>query len=826
MELFWDLESRSAANLKLVGQWVYAAHPTTEILCLNYAVGDGEVETWLSGQPVPEPFLAAARNPNDWDLIAHAYEFERPMLEHVLIPKHGFLDIPLASQHCSMALALSNGYPAELATLAMALELPYEKDREGQRLMRQMSRPRKPRKGEDRSVLHWVFDEAKLRRLIQYCAQDVRVTRAVWRHPKLRPLIESERRIQILDAAINRRGAHVDHQLATSARGMAKRERDIINATLREFTSGAITSIDQVARLKSFVNARGHDMNSLGKRSVAAVLAAEPDNATKVVLGLRRDGARASVRKYEKILAYAGADDRVRGVVQFHGGGPGRWAGRGPQLQNLKKNENNLPLEAIDAVRAGDRAQVRKYDNVLSVLADIGRAVVCAGPGNELLMADFGQIESRVLAWLSGEAWKLQTYIDFDRTGDKSREPYRIIAAQMLHRQDPVSITKSERNKGKCGELACGFGGSVGAWRRIAPEDKRPDAEILADILAWRAAHPKTTAFWKALARAIRIAISTGTPATAGKIVAEYEDDNLRLRLPSGRRITSPQAKFVPSKFEGYPPDILFKDNARGKWADYRGWFGVFVENVVQGTAADLLRGALERFEARGIATCLHVHDESVAEVPAGSISEADFLAIMLEPLPWADGLPLAGTVRHRHIPLAALPRELDATLRYHARCPLGADVFPCLVACMTDVASDQFAGIQRIALGPDGDRLERRMLGRWPTPRAVKIWPADKRLVIGEGLETTLAGATQCTYHGPLRPAWSLLSSGAVTRFPIVPGVDELVILVDHDSNNEGQNAAAACAARWSHAGRTVVKLLPRRRNTDFNDLIKGARP
>ena len=88
---------------------------------------------------VPEPFLAAARDPSNWRLIAHNFEFERAMLEHVLVPKHGFPSIPLEVQHCSMAVALANGYPAELETLAKALELPYQKDREGLLLMRQMS---------------------------------------------------------------------------------------------------------------------------------------------------------------------------------------------------------------------------------------------------------------------------------------------------------------------------------------------------------------------------------------------------------------------------------------------------------------------------------------------------------------------------------------------------------------------------------------------------------------------------------------------------------------------------------------------------------------
>ena len=393
-DLFFDIESRSAANLTRVGAWNYAQHPTTEILCLCHAVDEGEVQTWLPGQPVPEPFLAAAHDPANWRLISHNIEFERALLEHVLVPKHGFLPIPLEAQHCSQAVALSNSYPAELELLARALGLPDQKDHEGILLMRQMSRPRKPRKGEDKNVLHWVFDAEKLARLIKYCAQDVGACRAVWQHPKIKPLVADERRYQIRDAIINRRGVRADRGLAISARDLTVRERNAINAALQEYTAGEITSVDQVQRILAYTVERGHAMTNVGRRSVSAVLAAEPDEDTRKVLELRRDGARSSVHKYNRILDYANdADDRLRGTLRMYGAGPGRWAGRGPQLQNLRKNEDNIPLAAIDAVRAGDRAQLRQFGNPLTVLGAIARATISATPGHVLMAGDFSSIE-------------------------------------------------------------------------------------------------------------------------------------------------------------------------------------------------------------------------------------------------------------------------------------------------------------------------------------------------------------------------------------------------------------------------------------------------
>lgn len=185
-----------------------------------------------------------------------------------------------------------------------------------------------------------------------YCRQDVRVTRAVWRHRKLRHLSETERRVQILDTVINRRGVRADRELAEAARDLSKDERVRINVALSELTDGVIDSVDQVQRIREAVNACGHGMLSLSKQAVSAVLAHDPDEHVRQLLELRRAGARASTRKYERIIAYAdGNDDRMRGTMRFCGAGPGRWSGQGPQLQNLKKNEGSLLLDAVEVVR-------------------------------------------------------------------------------------------------------------------------------------------------------------------------------------------------------------------------------------------------------------------------------------------------------------------------------------------------------------------------------------------------------------------------------------------------------------------------------------------
>jgi DNA polymerase len=340
---------------------------------------------------------------------------------------------------------------------------------------------------------------------------------------------------------------------------LAIRERTVLNLKLQELTHGALTSVDQSKRFLEAINARGHNMTAMSKRAVAQILVGKPDDYVRQLLELRRTEARAAVNKFKRMLAYASpGDDRMRGTLRMYGAGPGRSVGLGPQLQNLKKNESKLPLLVVDTIRDGDRTGIAQYGNPLALLGDVSRAALCAGDGMELKSGDFSAVESVVLAWLSGEVWKLVAYQTYQRTGDTMLEPYRVIARKMLQKPADAEVSTAERQLGKGAELASGFGGSVCAWRRIMPQNPRADEEIKAIIRQWRDAHSATTKFWKDLARAIRVAMRTGRPILAAPppqppIVAAFANGNLTLTLPSGRAITYPEARPDSEQIRGRP---------------------------------------------------------------------------------------------------------------------------------------------------------------------------------------------------------------------------------------------------------------------------------
>jgi DNA polymerase len=1006
--LFYDFETRSTVDLKKAGAWRYATDPSTEVLCCSFAVDAEPVQLWIPGDPIPPEWIEAAANPN-WCVAAWNAAFERRIEQHIIGPRYGWPLVPFERHQCCMATALAAALPGKLENAAAALGLKHQKSDSG--VMLKMAKPRKPRRGEDPNGVYWWDDEELRQQLYAYCRQDCEVEREL--HHRLPPLSTAEQELWLLDQIINDRGFHVDRALAEAARRVVSEEQIAINAEIARLTGGAATTINQVEKIVAYVRGQGHQLSGLTKRSVSAVLAHNPSDDVREILELRRTGARASVRKLEALFDRIDSDDRLRDTLQFHSASTGRWAGRGFQPQNLKKPEGKDLDAAVDAVLTGNVENVRALGAPLSVIGDISRSIICAAPGHVLLGADFSAIESRVLAWVAGEEWKVAAYRQFDRIGDDKLEPYCVAATKILKR----TVTKADeagRAIGKVCDLAFGYGGGIGAWRNFDKSDAYTDADVEQFKKSFRQTHAATVRFWHRLERAAHRAIRAGQQTKYRMFSFAMEGGTLFMTLPSGRRLAYPEACLVPGKFEGVR-EIQFKDSAGGRWADSGAWYGTLVENAVQAISRDLLAAAMLRLEAAGYPIVLHVHDEIISEVPEGSGDETKFVEIMAaapdwatglpvaakpwsgdryaktkkadtnaaperaertttrlsitnstpepnisaektpEALPWegttkfepviqtvpmgtvcpsgntddGDGLPdltdmidapltdgnmmscifhegdntpslkiyrdhfhcfgcqahgdrvdwlmrvkgmergeallfldswdgpmsqpsrkvwhileedqtryalrfwdkakpIAGTLAEkylvdvRRIDITALPDNIDEVLRFHPRCPFGpATRYPCLLALLRDVTTNEPTGIQRIALKPnvfEGGKVERRVLGHLG---AVKIWPVNSHLIIGEGIETVLAAATRIPYKGePLRPAWSAISADRLRTFPVISGVERLIILVDHDKSGAGQAAAAACASRWSQAGRTVINLTPNRPG-DFNDII-----
>lgn len=682
MKLHIDFETRSSADLRRTGVYVYAADKTTDVLCASFAVDDGPIKRWRPGEPVPEEIICATGTTlEDWVIFAHNAQFERVVWKHILTPRYGWAEPKLTQWRCTMVMALAMSLPGALEHLSPALGLDTKKDMKGNALMKQMMRPRNRRKGEttpaDENGLLWWEDEERRARLEAYCDQDVEVERLC--EKRLLPLSDAEQQLWFLDQIINDRGVGVDRELASAALAIVDQHTEKLNMELRELTGGAVARGTNVAQLRAWLAEQGVETESLDKAHLAALLDSELPAEARRAIELRRELSKASVKKITALLAGTDEDGRARGLLQFHAASTGRWGGRRFQPQNLKRPAIKDTGRAIKLVRLGNAETLESVygdplsvvGDPLSVIGDILRGLVCAPVGKVLFASDFSNIEGRGLAWLAGEQWKLDAFRAFDAgTGP---DLYKLAYSRAFG--IPIEDVDDHRRQiGKVMELALGYGGGVGAFQKMASGYgvQVPDEEANDLKTKWRAAHPQTKQLWNDLIdSAVRAVANPGERITVqGKLTFLKKGSFLFMRLPSGRVITYPyprleemvwieeratgERRCVPSADAEKMTGVDYDRETTSRTVVYKGWDsvlrrvvdvylygGMLAENAVQALSRDVLAEAMSRVESAGYPIVLTVHDEIVSEVPKGFGSFEEFNALMRIVPPWAEGFPI-----------------------------------------------------------------------------------------------------------------------------------------------------------------------------------------
>ena len=222
-------------------------------------------------------------------------------------------------------------------------------------------------------------------------------------------------------------------------------------------------------------------------------------------LELRLNGAPAAARRFKTLLSCVGSDDRIRGSLRFHGAATGRWSGQLANPQNFKRPTiDDIEAAVATVMRGSLKHMKRKYPQPLSVLGDISRSTLVAAPGCVLLGGDFGAVESRDLAWLANEEWKLALYRRFDATGDPADEPY-VRNYSRASGIPPAQVTRAQRKIGKNMDLAWGYQGGLNAYRNFS--DEGTDDEVLQLHGNWRADHRATVKLWRMMDRSAVLAV-------------------------------------------------------------------------------------------------------------------------------------------------------------------------------------------------------------------------------------------------------------------------------------------------------------------------------
>lgn len=627
-----DIETFSDIDLIKCGVYKYADSPAFEILLFAYSIDDGEIHIvdLVRGEELPDEITEAIKSDT---VIKTAFNAQ---FERVCLSKHLGILLDPSSWYCTAVQAAELSLPSSLAYVGAALGLERQKMTDGKELIKYFCVPCKPTKsnGSRTRNMPWNAPE-KWALFKEYCKRDVDVERQIAEKLKKYPLSKSEHDLYVLDQNINDRGVLVDLELARQAVKLNSIQTAV--ATEQAYTLTGLENPNSVAQLKAWLTENGVEIDSLSKKAVAA-LADETDGDIQEMLHLRLLMSKTSVKKYEAVMRSVCRDNRVRGMMRFCGASrTGRWSGQILQVQNLPQNHLPDLTLARDIVKDGDFEMLdMTFGNVPNVLSELIRTVLIPKQNHRFIVADFSAIEARVLSWLAGEQWRLDTF----RNGG---DIYCASASQMF--RVPVEkhgVNGHLRQKGKISELACGYGGSVGALKNMgAVEMGVPEDELQGLINDWRNANLHIVKLWTEVGNTAMKAIKEKTIVSLGKLVFMYERGILFIRLPSGRRLSYIKPRIGTNRFGG--DSITYMGvGASKKWERLETFGGKLVENIVQAIARDLLASAMMNVANAGYDIVFHVHDEIIAEVPDGQGSVDEMCMLMSINPDWADGIPLS----------------------------------------------------------------------------------------------------------------------------------------------------------------------------------------
>jgi DNA polymerase len=585
--------AQGKGGLPVVGTPNYAAHPTTEVLCLYYDLKDGRGRRgWFPGAPDPVDLLDHIRNGGL--IAAWNAGFEFWIWNMVCVRRYGWPVLQIEQCHCDMAKSRRHSLPGSLANAAKVLGTP-DKDSAGKRLIQKLTRPHTPTK--NRKAHRWTPATAwdDFTAFYAYCDVDVMTEdHASARTPDL---TEHERAVWLMDQTINVRGVPVDVQTLDAALDVLGQAERKYTAELQQITGGAVQSVSEVAKLVTWAFAQGEDLPNMQKETVDEWL--KRDNVVPVVyraLEIRATLGAANVKKLRTLKLQTSSDGRLRDQYMYCGADrTGRWSAGGVQLQNITakgpkscrcgscgglfgrdiesigcprcgqwvdiEQQPDWTIEAVEAaigdIRTHDLATVERiWGDPIALLCGCLRGLFKAAPGKDFICCDFSAIEAVAAACLARCQWRIEVFSGHGKIYEQSAANATGIPFEEIlqYKIDNKMHHPARKTIGKVRELAGGYGGWIGAWKNFGADQFMNDEEIKADVLKWRAESPEIVEMWGGQFRwcgpgkwdyrpelfglegaVIKAVLNPGQCFSHIDITYGVWDDILFCRLPSGR---------------------------------------------------------------------------------------------------------------------------------------------------------------------------------------------------------------------------------------------------------------------------------------------------
>lgn len=640
---FLDFETRSQADLDTVHR--YATHPSTQVLTCVVKTDDGIMRKY-------GPFLSDADKQElthiakHHTIVAHNAPFDAAVWEHVA-------KLPEAEWFDTLPCARAAGLPGKLDDLSKIIT-GRGKDPHGRRLIDLLCLSRSA---------YPPVDSPAYALLMQYNLRDVEELEQIY--DRVKDFVEPD--VMTVDRTINDRGIPVCAPFLEQLRALYEWNNALSNEHFEKVTEDPETGLSinpaSPKQVTDWLRRIGFNVPNINKVTWRA-LNSEPEKffdggpdedaaaATELMqemLRLRREIVRVGKSKVDKALSLIEADGRIREQMVYWGAHTGRWSGRALQVHNMPAALRQAFTRDMELTKESVTDEVERLKELLGssvhvtdVLNTSIRHMVRSPVG--LLVADYGAVELRGVAWLAGEEKVLEILSN----------PSASIYSTMGERLFGQYITKADPERYtfcKALVLGCGYGmsGAKFDWMlrfRSLMRTETLDAmgvDPRAAVQLFRETFPAIPQLWRDMDTAAKEAVR-GCSTVCGKCTLYMEGPDLHVVLPSERhlvyrnaRIEQRVPKYAAVQGKHFFVDTIVYDHPRKFAGQLYG--GLLVENVTQAMCRDFLAFALVSLEQTGLTPTLHVHDEIVCESKPERFAE--MMEIMSTPPPWANGFPL-----------------------------------------------------------------------------------------------------------------------------------------------------------------------------------------
>ena len=625
-----DFETYCDISVKDVGAWRYAMDPSCEVLCLAYSLDWGPTKIWRQGDPEPVDLLDAIED----GALVHAWNavFEYAVWNYV---QTHWPRLRRSQMRCTMALAAFHSLPLGLEKAGLAVGAKILKDKEGTRLLKKFSQPRKPTKNNPSTRIRPEDDPEDFKKLCDYCVTDVDAEIAIMDKLPLKELPGIEQEVYELDLKINERGVKIDRDAAEAIIRAASQISEMLEEEVGRIIAPGIKSSQRAEVMKWASTEYGYVLENYQADYIRSVIK-EPDVPAPVkrVLEIREALGKTSVTKYGKMIECACPDDRVRGSIQYYGAQrTGRFAGRLIQVHNLPRGTVKK-IEEIAHYVASMSAEdfLTLFDKPMEAFSSLIRSMIVAPEGKVFYAADFSNIEGRVLAWMAGQD---DVVAQFGSGDDLYKHMASAIFGVPYH-----MIDDDQRFVGKQAVLGCGYGMGGQKFLDTCIGYGRDIGFKLAKqaVTTYRKKNHMIVKFWYAVEEAAMNAIrQPGTVFKVRSVSYLVRDGYLWCKLPSGRTLA-----YMTPRLEDGKISYMGVDQTTSQWGRQHTYGGKLVENIVQAASRDILVESMLRAEDEGYQVVMTVHDEVVSLSDAPHAAVDHFVQTLCVVPPWARGCPIA----------------------------------------------------------------------------------------------------------------------------------------------------------------------------------------